>query len=255
MLLFSSLPVLLLCVVTASYSEIKTCEDAQKTCSVITCGIPVTNGTPGRDGRDGPKGEKGEPGPGFRGSQGPPGKMGPPGNIGETGPLGPKCQKGDPGDTSGVEAKLANLEGQIRILKSELDHVKKLQTFSLGKKSRKKLYVTNGEMMPFSKVKTLCAELQATVATPKNAEENKAIQDMAPDVAFLGITDESLPVTSGSGSGPGTALWNVREGTVASCCLVLVVSKTELAHSEIAWGARRENAGNQKRSSTPLNLH
>uniref|UniRef100_A0A8D1PLW2 C-type lectin domain-containing protein n=1 Tax=Sus scrofa TaxID=9823 RepID=A0A8D1PLW2_PIG len=126
------------------------------------------------------------------GSQGPPGKMGPPGNIGETGPLGPKCQKGDPGDTSetGVEAKLANLEGQIRILKSELDHVKKLQTFSLGKKSRKKLYVTNGEMMPFSKVKTLCAELQATVATPKNAEENKAIQDMAPDVAFLGITDE-----------------------------------------------------------------
>ncbi|NP_001007195.1 mannose-binding protein A precursor [Sus scrofa] len=190
MLLFSSLPVLLLCVVTASYSEIKTCEDAQKTCSVITCGIPVTNGTPGRDGRDGPKGEKGEPGPGFRGSQGPPGKMGPPGNIGETGPLGPKGQKGDPGDTSGVEAKLANLEGQIRILKSELDHVKKLQTFSLGKKSRKKLYVTNGEMMPFSKVKTLCAELQATVATPKNAEENKAIQDMAPDVAFLGITDE-----------------------------------------------------------------
>ena len=65
-----------------------------------------------------------------------------------------------------------------------------VQTFSLGKKSRKKLYVTNGEMMPFSKVKTLCAELQATVATPKNAEENKAIQDMAPDVAFLGITDE-----------------------------------------------------------------
>lgn len=62
MLLFSSLPVLLLCVVTASYSEIKTCGDAQKTCSVITCGIPVTNGTPGRDGRDGPKGEKGEPG-------------------------------------------------------------------------------------------------------------------------------------------------------------------------------------------------
>ncbi|XP_047617973.1 mannose-binding protein A [Phacochoerus africanus] len=190
MFLFSSLPVLLLCVVTASYSEIKTCEDAQKTCSVITCGIPVTNGTPGRDGRDGPKGEKGEPGPGLRGSQGPPGKMGPPGNIGKTGPLGPKGQKGDPGDTSGVEAKLANLEGQIRILKSELDHVKKLQTFSLGKKSRKKLYVTNGEMMPFSKVKTLCAELQATVATPKNAEENKAIQDMAPNVAFLGITDE-----------------------------------------------------------------
>lgn len=60
---FLSLPVLL-CVVTVSCSEIKSCEDAQKTCSVITCGIPVTNGTPGRDGRDGPKGEKGEPGTG-----------------------------------------------------------------------------------------------------------------------------------------------------------------------------------------------
>uniref|UniRef100_A0A8C3WZG0 C-type lectin domain-containing protein n=1 Tax=Catagonus wagneri TaxID=51154 RepID=A0A8C3WZG0_9CETA len=190
MFLFSLLPVLLLCVVTASYSEIKTCEDAQKTCSVITCGIPVTNGTPGRDGRDGPKGEKGEPGQGLRGLQGPPGKMGPPGNSGMTGPLGPKGQKGDPGVSYGAEAKLANLEGQIRILKSELDHVKKLQTFSLGKKSGKKFYATNGERMPFSKVKTLCAELQATVATPKNAEENKAIQDMAPDIAFLGITDE-----------------------------------------------------------------
>lgn len=44
--------------------------------------------------------------------------------------------------------------------------------------------------MPFSKVKTLCTELQATVATPKNAEENQAIQDVAKDTAFLGITDE-----------------------------------------------------------------
>lgn len=58
---FVSLP-LLLCVATVSHAETKTCEDAEKTCSVITCGIPVTNGTPGRDGRDGPKGEKGEPG-------------------------------------------------------------------------------------------------------------------------------------------------------------------------------------------------
>ncbi|EPQ11179.1 Mannose-binding protein A [Myotis brandtii] len=45
--------------------------------------------------------------------------------------------------------------------------------------------------MPFSKVKALCAELQATVATPKNAEENKAIMDLANDHAFLGITDEA----------------------------------------------------------------
>ena len=65
-----------------------------------------------------------------------------------------------------------------------------VQAFSLGKRSGKKLYVTNGEKMPFSKVKALCTELQATVATPKNAEENKAIQSVAKDSAFLGITDE-----------------------------------------------------------------
>ncbi|KAL4698980.1 hypothetical protein H8959_011637 [Pygathrix nigripes] len=57
--------------------------------------------------------------------------------------------------------------------------------------SGKKLFVTNGEGMPFSKVKNLCAGLQATVAAHKNAEENKAIQDVTKDSAFLGITDEA----------------------------------------------------------------
>ncbi|XP_007533859.1 mannose-binding protein A-like isoform X1 [Erinaceus europaeus] len=190
MFLFLPLPVLLLSVVTAFCSETITCGDAQKTCSVVACGIPVTNGTPGRDGRDGPKGEKGEPGQGFRGLQGPPGKAGPPGSTGRTGSSGPKGPKGDPGDCSDAEAKLANLEREIRSLKSQLDHTKKVLTFSLGKKSGKKLYVTNGERLPFSRVKALCAELQAIVATPRNAQENTAIQSLAQDTAFLGITDE-----------------------------------------------------------------
>ncbi|XP_060049844.1 mannose-binding protein A-like isoform X2 [Erinaceus europaeus] len=125
MFLFLPLPVLLLSVVTAFCSETITCGDAQKTCSVVACGIPVTNGTPGRDGRDGPKGEKGEPGQGFRGLQGPPGKAGPPGSTGRTGSSGPKGPKGDPGDCSDAEAKLANLEREIRSLKSQLDHTKK----------------------------------------------------------------------------------------------------------------------------------
>ncbi|XP_015355533.1 mannose-binding protein A-like [Marmota marmota marmota] len=189
MFLFPLLPVFLLSVVTVA-SETKTCEDAQKTCSVITCGIPVTNGTPGRDGRDGLKGEKGEPGQGLRGLQGPPGKLGPPGNTGAPGAPGPRGQKGDRGDSSAAETKLANLEREIRNLKSELDRIKKLQAFSLGKKSGKKFYVTNGENMPFSKAKAWCTELQATVAAPKNAEENKNIQQVARDNAFLGITDE-----------------------------------------------------------------
>ncbi|XP_039096475.1 mannose-binding protein C [Hyaena hyaena] len=183
MFLLSSLPALL-CMLIASSSETKISEEALKTCSAITCAIP------GRDGRDGPKGEKGEPGQGLRGLQGPPGKMGPPGNTGAPGTPGLKGSKGDRGYSSAVEIKLANLETEMRKLKSELDHTKKLQAFSLGKASGKKFYVTNGERMPFSKVKALCAELQGTVATPKNAEENKAIQDVASSTAFLGITDE-----------------------------------------------------------------
>ncbi|MCP6559350.1 hypothetical protein NL501_29445, partial [Klebsiella pneumoniae] len=81
-------------------------------------------------------------------------------------------------------------EREIGTLKAELEHTKKLQAFSLGKKSGKKLFVTNGEKMPFSQVKALCTQLRGTVAAPRNAEENKAIQDVAKDNAFLGITDE-----------------------------------------------------------------
>uniref|UniRef100_G1Q6F9 Uncharacterized protein n=1 Tax=Myotis lucifugus TaxID=59463 RepID=G1Q6F9_MYOLU len=166
----ASLPTLL-CVVTVSFSEPTTCEDAQEACSVIACGIPVTNGTPGRDGRDGAKGKKLPTGQGLRGLQGPPGKLGPPGSRGAPGPQGVKGQKGDRGDSSVTETKLANLERELRSLEAELDDIKnEVHTFSLGKRSGKKLHVTNGEKMPFSKVKALCAELQATVATPRNAD-------------------------------------------------------------------------------------
>ncbi|GAB1298753.1 Mannose-binding protein A [Apodemus speciosus] len=164
-----------------SSSASQTCEDTLKTCSVIACG---------RDGRDGPKGEKGEPGQGLRGLQGPPGKLGPPGSAGIPGIPGPKGQKGDHGDNRATEAKLANMEAEIRILKSKLELTNKLHAFSMGKKSGKKLFVTNHEKMPFSKVKALCTDLQGTVAIPRNAEENKAIQEVAAGVAFLGITDE-----------------------------------------------------------------
>ncbi|XP_045639540.1 mannose-binding protein C [Ursus americanus] len=221
MLPSSSLPILLVCVLTAAGSEAEASVDAQKTCPAITCAVP------GRDGRDGPKGEKGEPGQGLRGLQGPPGKMGPPGHPGPAGALGPKGSKGDRGDSSVAETKLANLEREIRSLKSELDHLKKLQSFSLGKKTGKKFYVTNGEKMPFSKVKALCVELQGTVATPKNAEENKAIQDVAKDIAFLGITDE---VTEGrfvyvTGQGLTYSNWKKNEpnnhGSGEDCVILL----------------------------------
>ncbi|KAM4852470.1 mannose-binding protein A-like isoform 1-T2 [Thomomys bottae] len=167
---------LLLCAVKLSSLEQTTCENAQKV-SVLACG------NPGRDGRDGAKGDKGDRGEGLRGLQGPPGKLGPPGPSGARGP------KGDPGDSFAAQAKLDALEKEIHKLKSELEHVKKLQAFSLGKIPEKKFYVTNGRKMPFTKAKLLCEELGATVAVPKNAEENTAIQNLAKDNTFLGITD------------------------------------------------------------------
>lgn len=59
MSLFPSFSLLLLSVVTTSYSAIELDESLPKTCPVVTCASP---GLPGRDGRDGLKGEKGEPG-------------------------------------------------------------------------------------------------------------------------------------------------------------------------------------------------
>nr|1FIF_A Chain A, MANNOSE-BINDING PROTEIN-A [Rattus norvegicus]1FIF_B Chain B, MANNOSE-BINDING PROTEIN-A [Rattus norvegicus]1FIF_C Chain C, MANNOSE-BINDING PROTEIN-A [Rattus norvegicus]1FIH_A Chain A, MANNOSE-BINDING PROTEIN A [Rattus norvegicus]1FIH_B Chain B, MANNOSE-BINDING PROTEIN A [Rattus norvegicus]1FIH_C Chain C, MANNOSE-BINDING PROTEIN A [Rattus norvegicus] len=89
-----------------------------------------------------------------------------------------------------IEVKLANMEAEINTLKSKLELTNKLHAFSMGKKSGKKFFVTNHERMPFSKVKALCSELRGTVAIPRNAEENKAIQEVAKTSAFLGITDE-----------------------------------------------------------------
>ncbi|KAM9197406.1 mannose-binding protein C [Dugong dugon] len=75
-------------------------------------------------------------------------------------------------------------------LRSELDRIKQWLIFSLGKKVGKKFFLTNGEKMPFERVKVVCAQYRASVATPRNAEENTAIHNVAKDEAFLGITDK-----------------------------------------------------------------
>ncbi|XP_005875984.1 PREDICTED: mannose-binding protein C [Myotis brandtii] len=188
MTLFPSLSLLLLSVVTTSYSEIEPDENLQKTCPVITCASPGINGLPGRDGRDGPKGEKGEPGQGLRGIQGPPGKLGPQGNPGPPGLPGSVGQKGDPGKCPGCDDRLAALEREA--LRSELERVKEWLAFGLGKQVGKKFFLTNRQKMSFDKVKAVCTHFQASVATPMNDEENTAILNMTGGDAFLGITDE-----------------------------------------------------------------
>ncbi|ELW71865.1 Mannose-binding protein C [Tupaia chinensis] len=67
--------------------------------------------------------------------------------------------------------------------------------FSLGKKVGKKLYLIKNKEMTFNSVKNLCAQFQGSVATPRNAEENEAIQSLVSADIFLGFTDE---VTEGN---------------------------------------------------------
>ncbi|XP_037352997.1 mannose-binding protein C [Talpa occidentalis] len=188
MSLSSSLPLLLLSVVAVSCSETQKCENVPQTCPVMACGAPGINGFPGKDGHDGAKGEKGEPGQGLRGLQGPPGKLGPPGIQGLAGLAGSKGQKGDPGtcpDCSG-----SPVTSQIQALQAELELIKKWLFFSLGKKIGKKFFLSYGGSMPFDRVKAVCTQFGASVATPKNEAENNAIMHATGGDAFLGITDE-----------------------------------------------------------------
>ncbi|EHB18479.1 Mannose-binding protein C [Heterocephalus glaber] len=187
MSLFSSFLLLLLSVST-SHSETVSNEDVRMPCPVIACGSPGLNGFPGKDGHDGAKGEKGEPGEGLRGLQGPPGKLGPPGPPGTPGTQGAVGPKGDPGECPVCDSSKANREGES--LQTELEQIKKWIFFFFGKKVGKKFFVSSNEKMSFDRAKALCAQFQASVATPKNAEENRAIKNAAHEAAFLGITDE-----------------------------------------------------------------
>ncbi|XP_040831989.1 mannose-binding protein C isoform X2 [Ochotona curzoniae] len=189
MFLFPSLPLLLLSVVAASYSETVFEEHSQNNCPMIACHSPGINGFPGRDGRDGPKGEKGEPGQGLRGLQGPPGKMGPPGNPGAPGLPGAVGQKGDPGESR--ECATTASSSTIEALQAELERIKNWLFFSLGKKAGNKFFLNYHEMMTLDKAKALCAQFEASVATPQNAAENKAIQHVIHENAIIGITDSA----------------------------------------------------------------
>ncbi|XP_055469977.1 mannose-binding protein C [Psammomys obesus] len=184
MSLFSSS--LLLCLVTASYAETVT-EGAPSTCPVIACSSPGLNGLPGRDGHDGAKGEKGEPGQGIRGLQGPPGKVGPAGPQGLPGSKGAVGQKGDRGER--VEYDSSQIDSEIEALKSELGRLRNWLVFALVERVGKKYFMSSRKKMSFDRAKALCSQLQGSMATPRNDEENKAIQNVARAEAFLGITD------------------------------------------------------------------
>eukprot|EP00069_Balaena_mysticetus_P019741 bmy_12476T0 len=190
----------------ATCTETENCENVQKTCPVIACGSPGINGLPGNNAHDGAKGEKGEPGQGLRGFQGPPGKVGPQGMPGPPGLPGQVGQKGDPGDDLG-------------------------KAWLLQKEQLCDQNWSSSKNMTFDEVKTPCAQFQASVAIPTNADENKAIQDIASGGAFLGITNEKTDGQSVDLTGKRVTYQNWHDGERNNAgseehCVTLLVDGT-----------------------------
>ncbi|XP_038600336.1 mannose-binding protein C-like [Tachyglossus aculeatus] len=208
-----SLLVLGLCLGMARSLEPMKCEEISKICNGNPCCILGQNGLPGQNGRDGLPGLpglKGEKGESLRGIQGPPGKAGP---QGPAGPEGPKGSKGDMGECSVNQGLLTNLQGEIQALQSELNRIKKFLIFIKGKRVGTKQYVSRDEETTFANVKVLCEQIKASIALPKNAEENRAIQALGKKKrVFLGLTDEKTEGKYLSMTGEKVTYTNWRSG-------------------------------------------
>uniref|UniRef100_A0A8C3T258 C-type lectin domain-containing protein n=1 Tax=Chelydra serpentina TaxID=8475 RepID=A0A8C3T258_CHESE len=150
-------------------------------CAVVVCG-PAQNGLPGRDGRDGKEGPKGEKGSqGLKGSQGPPGKMGPAGLVGGKGSPGEKGTKGDIGDRGSSSLTSCTLSLCFLVI-----------MFPNGRIVGEKIFMTSGYEGNFDSLKQRCSQAGGQLASPRNAAENAAIQQIVVlynKSVFLGIND------------------------------------------------------------------
>ncbi|XP_074089084.1 pulmonary surfactant-associated protein A-like isoform X3 [Macrotis lagotis] len=166
--------------------------------SATHCNGPWTTGLPGRDGRDGrhgAKGEKGDPGEKASCLQGRPGKLGPPGNPGPQGPPGIKGMKGE------LDEKTSSLIAEQQKLISDLQNrLMKLATalnfYGIATEGGEKYFVTNGLASDFSIANKTCHNIGATIATPRNEEENAAIKKIVvkhDTYAFLGLIEGKTP--------------------------------------------------------------
>ncbi|XP_056656024.1 pulmonary surfactant-associated protein D-like isoform X2 [Monodelphis domestica] len=202
------------------------CEPKLNMCNIMPCGMPGSNGLPGRDGNEGPKGEKGDRG--ERGSIGPPGKLGPMGIKGDQGPVGPKGRKGDYGgngvalplihcswchgsyqrkayvelrnfqnlylhaEMNSLKQQVATLQEQVKILQTSFTKYKNAELFPSGRAVGETIFKTSSFEGNFEKALQSCRQAGGQVASPRNAAENMAIQEIVTvynKAAFLGMTD------------------------------------------------------------------
>ncbi|XP_072851164.2 uncharacterized protein LOC110083676 [Pogona vitticeps] len=155
-------------------------------------------GPKGNQGSVGEKGAKGDVGPkgsqGEAGVQGPGGKTGAPGPKGDKGSVGEKGTKGDSGlsEINLMKNKVSALEGQLKALQASFTKYQKVATFPGGRIVGNKVFVTSGYEGNFDDLKQRCLQAGGQLASPRNAAENAAVQQIAvlyKKSVFLGITD------------------------------------------------------------------
>ncbi|KAF7247293.1 LINE-1 retrotransposable element ORF2 protein [Varanus komodoensis] len=129
--------------------------------------------------------------PGLRGIQGPPGKAGPPGPKGDRGPSGDKAS------TDSVHAELEQLKTQMKLLEAR---IQASQGATTSKKVPPGVRVGEKTFSPYYRhgydgAKFLCEQNGGTVASPRNAAENRALQQLVKaqkKSAILGINDREV---------------------------------------------------------------
>uniref|UniRef100_A0ACB8F962 Uncharacterized protein n=1 Tax=Sphaerodactylus townsendi TaxID=933632 RepID=A0ACB8F962_9SAUR len=180
-----------------------------------------TTGNPGPKGDQGSVGEKGDKGEvGGRGLQGPTGMPGPMGRTGSSGlkgdkgSIGEKGMKGDSGlsatyhgnqtevppknrydkfkESSLMKNQVSALQGQLAVLQATLAKYQKVAAFPSGRIVGNRAFVTSGYEGNFDDLRQRCLQAGGQLASPRNAAENAAIQQIVilhNKPVFLGIND------------------------------------------------------------------
>uniref|UniRef100_F7BZK8 Pulmonary surfactant-associated protein D-like n=1 Tax=Monodelphis domestica TaxID=13616 RepID=F7BZK8_MONDO len=170
-------------------------------------------GRPGAQGPTGPIGPSGPPGEkGASGERGPPGNPGAAGSVGipgipgSSGPRGPSGQKGDKGfpgekgakgesgltEMNSLKQQVATLQEQVKILQTSFTKYKNAELFPSGRAVGETIFKTSSFEGNFEKALQSCRQAGGQVASPRNAAENMAIQEIVTvynKAAFLGMTD------------------------------------------------------------------
>ncbi|KAF7247295.1 Pulmonary surfactant-associated protein D [Varanus komodoensis] len=191
----------------------------QNACSLVVCG-PAQNGLPGRDGRDGIQGPKGEDRVESKvckvlleaqalleqkeavAHKVPEEVLEHKGPKDKRVPLAPKALKGlwgkreqkemwDP-EVNLMKKQVSTLEGQLKALQASFSKYQKVAMFPGGRIVGNKVFITTGYEGNFDDLKQRCLQAGGQLASPRNAAENTAVQQIAAlynKIVFLGITD------------------------------------------------------------------